>query len=251
MIATGRHAKLLEVFCGVAQVLNELPEVTRTSHEDFFETSNLWRCQVQSTCVQVREYYDSIWILAERGLLRPAAALSRSIHESSIRLEYLNYQEGSLEDWWKWQIKRAYFFFDDQLRYDELSSLNRVLRNKDKCEYEKLLGVRPTKNVAPQWKKTKELIAGAAKGMPEGYEKRWYRLLFAYPSNYVHISDASQAQEPTLAYVVGSSQSSVLMTMQVAMEICRDRRLGSCQTTQAADDIVALCQSLPGVEVPD
>ena len=116
---------------------------------------------------------------------------------------------------------------------------------------QKLLGVRPTKNVAPQWKKTKELIAGAAKGMPEGYEKRWYRLLFAYPSNYVHIRDASQAQEPTLAYVVGSSQSSVLMTMQVAMEICRDRRLGSCQTTQAADDIVALCQSLPGVEVPD
>ena len=240
-----RHAEVLTVCEGVEQVLKELPEVTRTSHEEFFETGNLWRCQIQSTCVQVQEYYDSVWTLADRRLLRPAAALSRSIHEMSIRLEYLNHQEGFLADWWTWQITRDYFFFADQLRYDELSPLNRVLQNKGKSECQKLLGAQPQKRGGPSWKSTSEMIAGAAKGMPKGYVKRWTRLLFAYPSNYVHVR---HAQEPTPAYVIGSSQSSVLVTMQVAMEICRDRQLGSGLTIQAINDIVARCESLRGID---
>ncbi len=145
-----------------------------------------------------------------------------------------------MSDWGKWQITRN-FFFDDQLRYDELSPLSRVLRTKDKSECEQLLGTRPLKRVGPSWKSTEALIAGATKGMPKDYEKRWHRLLFEYPSNYFHIR---HAEEPTPAYVIGSSQLSVLVTMQVAMEICRDRKLGSGQTIQAANDIVARCKSL-------
>ena len=236
-----RHAEVLTVCEGVEQVLKELPEVTRTGHEEFFRTDNLWRLQIQSTCEQVQEYYDSVWTLAGRPLLRPAAALSRSIHEASIRLEYLNHHESELADWWKWQITRDYFFCDDQLFYDELSPLSRVLLTKDRSRCEQLLGNRPQKRVNPSWKSIKELIDGAAKGMPKGYEKQWHRLLFAYPSNYVHIR---HVEEPTLAYVIGSSQLSVLVTMQVAMEICRDRQLGSDQIARAANDIVARCEGL-------
>ena len=245
MTAMDRHEEVVKVCESVKQVLKELPEIAHTNREEFFETGNLWRYQIQSTCLQVQEYYDSVWTLAGRGLLRPAAALSRTIHETSIRLEYLKNQEGSLADWWTWQITRTYFFIADQLRHDELNPLSRVLLRKDKSKCEKLLGEPPPKNCRTPWKCTTELITGAAKGKSEDYVNRWRRLLFNYPSNYVH---NNYAQEPTLAYVVGSSQLSVLMTMQVAMEICRDRQLASHETIEAANDIVALCGNLRGVE---
>ena len=110
MTAMDRHEEVLKVCEGVKQVLKELPEITHTNREEFFETGNLWRYQIQSICLQVQEYYDGVWTLVGRGLLLPAAALSRTIHETSIHLEYLKNQEGSLADWWTWQIKRNYFF---------------------------------------------------------------------------------------------------------------------------------------------
>ena len=82
---------------GVEQVLKELRGASRTSPEQFFETVNLWRCEIQNTCTEVQEYYASVWYApAHRRLLKAAAALFRSIHETSISLEYLNNPVGAL-----------------------------------------------------------------------------------------------------------------------------------------------------------
>ena len=79
-----------------------------------------------------------------------------------------------------------------------------------------------------------------------GYEKQWYRLrVDPMPSNFVH---NRHAEEPTLAYVMDSSQLSVLVTMQVSIEICRARQLGSDQTTHTANNIVARCKRLRGMD---
>ena len=66
----------------VNEVLKALPTPTSASREEIFEQRNLWSEEIQSTCHQVIEYYKSILILVGQELYRPAASLSRSIHEA-------------------------------------------------------------------------------------------------------------------------------------------------------------------------
>ena len=64
-------------------MLKVLPILTDPSPETFFEQSNLWSEEIRNTCGQVIEYYKHS-TLVDQGLVRPAAALSRSISEASF-----------------------------------------------------------------------------------------------------------------------------------------------------------------------
>ena len=102
----------------VNEVLKALPTPTGASREEIFEQRNLWSEEIQSTCHQVIEYYKSILILVGQELHRPAASLSRSIHEACFRLEYLSRNKSELRDWMEWQMNRDYYFIKDFLQYE-------------------------------------------------------------------------------------------------------------------------------------
>ena len=102
----------------VNEVLKALPTPTGASREEIFEQRNLWSEEIQNTCHQVIEYYKSILILVGQELYRPAASLSRSIHEACFRLEYLSRNKSELQDWMEWQMNRDYYFIKDFLQYE-------------------------------------------------------------------------------------------------------------------------------------
>ena len=86
----------------------DLPEPVRTSREEFLEIDNLWNIEIRSTCDQAVQFMGAVNLTIDDGLNRPAAALSRSIHECSIRFHYLSDHEDELPDWFLWQMSHDY-----------------------------------------------------------------------------------------------------------------------------------------------
>lgn len=108
--------RTVDEICGrVEEALKGLPSPEPTSREAMLATDYLWRLEIFWTCGQVIEHYRSVRLLIDQGLHRAAAALSRSIHESKIRFEYLVHNEGELLDWFEWQWSRDYHQFKDEL----------------------------------------------------------------------------------------------------------------------------------------
>ena len=103
----------------VEEVLRDWPSPGFTYREEFFAPSYLWKMEIESTCEQVIQYYRSTRLLIDEGLGRPAAALSRSIHECLIRLDYLSDHPEELLDWFRWQLSRDYHLYRDTVRYGE------------------------------------------------------------------------------------------------------------------------------------
>ncbi len=102
----------------VIDALEKLDSPQFASRQTFFQTDNLWKIEIRQACEQVIEHYRSIRLLVEAGLTRPAAALSRNVHECYIRFDFLGDNEAELRDWTEWQMTRDYYFARDSLLYD-------------------------------------------------------------------------------------------------------------------------------------
>ena len=107
----------------VREAMWDLPEPMRATRDEFFAIGNLWRIEIHSTCDQAVEYVRGVWLLTDEGLNRPAAALSRSIHECGIRFHYLAENEDELPDWFLWQMSHDYHATLETIRqYDALET---------------------------------------------------------------------------------------------------------------------------------
>ena len=198
------HDETAEVCARVEQVLKALPIPTDTSREEIFERHNLWSEEIRSTCNQVIEHYKSTVILVGQDLYRPAAALSRSIHEACFRFEYLSRNKCELQDWTEWQMSQDYQFIKDFLQFEAtVSTSNKQNLGKQLKGLVDAFGGPPTQRRFP-WKANGVILAAIASGMSDGYKQRLRRLLYDYPSRYVHIRGVGL---PSPESVVGSSPS--------------------------------------------
>ncbi len=229
----------------VSEVLKALPTTTGASREQLFEQSNLWSVEIQNTCYQIIEYYKSISILVGQELYRPAASLSRSINEACFRLEYLSRNEGELRDWMEWQMNRDYHFIKDFLQYETTVSASSK-RNFEK-QMEDLvaaMGCTPKKRRKFPWRLTDEILSDISSDMPGDHDKRLRRLLYEYPSRFVHIRAGGV---PTPESAVGGARSSLLLAVTLAMELCRDKQLVSTDLSRETEEIVTMCNNLRGI----
>ena len=132
-----------------------LPKPVRMSREAFFDIDNLWKIEIRSTCDQAVEFMGGVVLTINDGLNRPAAALSRSIHECWIRFHYLSDHEDELPDWFRWQMSHDYHATLDTLRKyeaadaDDDQTLQRLQENNRAVK--DFLGEEPPKRPHP-WK---------------------------------------------------------------------------------------------------
>ena len=237
--------------CGrVKEVLDALEGPVSMSWEEVFKKPILWSLEIRSTCGQAIEYYESIRKLLDHGLRGPAAVLSRSIHEASFRLEYLMLHDAKLAEWMDWQFRSDYFFHDDSLKYDPcLSEATKQWHEKKRQEALDLLGRRPPKRPKDSWKDAGDIREGITANPPEGcdpkgYERRLNRLLYRYPSRFVHIR---LGDPPAREYVLNGSRANLLFMIQLAMELCRDKELVPTIPGEEIEEIITMCKRIRGV----
>ena len=108
-----------QVVARVRGIIDELPQQLIASSDQFGDYDCLWMIEIRSTCDRVLNYYDAVLLLMDRGLDEPAIALSRSIHESYFRLQFLVDNEHELPSWTRWQMSRDFFVCKDTLHFDE------------------------------------------------------------------------------------------------------------------------------------
>ena len=233
----------------VNEVLKILPTPTSVvTPEKIFGRRNLLSVEIRSTCSQMIEYYKSILILVGQELYRPAASLSRSIQEACFRLEYLCCNENELRDWMEWQMSQDYHFIKDFLQYETtVTDSNRRNFEEQMKELVTAMGYPPKKRGFP-WRSTGEILSGISDNMPDGYDKRLKRLLYEYPSRFVHLRAGG---DPTPDYVVGGARSSLLLAITLAMKLCRDEQLVPTDFSRETDEIVTMCNKLRGIDVMD
>ena len=230
----------------VDEVLKTLHIPTSASREEFFEQRSLWSVEIQNTVSQVIEYYKSILILVGQEFFRPAASLSRSINEACFRLEYLSRNKNELRDWMEWQMSRDYHFAKDFLQFETTVS------DSTKRQFQEQLNVLvvamegPPKKRQFPWRSTGQMLSDISSDMPDGYDKRLRRLLYDYPSRFLHIGAGGV---PTPDYAVGGARSSLLLTVTLAMELCREEQLVPTDLNSETDEIVTMCNKLRGIEV--
>ncbi len=243
-----RQLETIEVCADVEKVLNELPRTAIKSRQELLVMHNLWRIEIPSTCGQILDHYQSVLLLTNQRLPRPAAALSRSIHEAAFRFEYLASNENELQDWTEWQISRDYHASKDTLQYDTtLSAETRCAIANRIRTFEDLLGGPPPKPPYP-WKSTSVILSNLASGSHDGIDKRLRRLLIEYPSTFVHIR---VSEAPSVQWTVRWTETSVLVAMQTAMELCQDKGMVSHEMSETARKVAAKCKNLLQAEDAD
>lgn len=153
-----RHSDIAELCKAAEYALYEIPLVAPDSREEYFSTGNLWSLEIESTCSQLIQYYKAVSSLINQGLLRPAAALARSIHEASFRFKYLAEHEHELKDWAEWHMTQDYQLARDSLQHD-VGDDTEVRRSLERAmeEWEHLLGGPPLYRPRP-WKSTSEIF---------------------------------------------------------------------------------------------
>ena len=233
---------ILGVCTAAEDVLSELPGWTMASCDEFFESDNLWRVEIQSTCSQIIEHYRGILLLIDQGLPRPAAALSRSIHEACFRFDYLVDNEHEVRDWTEWQLNQDYHSLSDSLQYDTgFYAETKRVQEEIKKRFADLLGGPPAKRRPHPWKDTSIIFASVARNLPDGVDKKLQRILIGFFSGYVHIR---RGIEPPAEWTEGSAETSVLLAIQRSMELCRDKGLLSHEADEVASGIVKICGAL-------
>ena len=227
-------------------VLSELSGRKATSRDAFFEDANLWRLEVHSTCSQIIEHYRGILLLIDQGLSRPAAALSRSIHEAFFRFDYLTDKKDELDelkDWTEWQLNQDYYDLCNSLRYDTYPHAEtKTAVEESMRRVVSLLGGPPTKRRPYPWRGTSAIFHGVAGHLPDGGDKRLQRILIDFTSGYVHIRRLGK--EPPAKWIEISAETSVLMAIRRSMELCRDKALLSREAGEVASGIVTICGAL-------
>lgn len=213
----------VDQLCGrVEKALAGLPDQNPTTLDEILDTDFLWKMEVFWTCGQVIEHFRGVRLLIEAGLYRPAAALSRSVHESHVRFDYLVDNEDQLRDWFEWQWARDYHQFKDELNYDSmLSRENSDRLHEDMALIVGLLGKTPRKPSHP-WKSVKEMLNDRDETDEAGRTLRVHRWLFTDLSQYVHISGS---YAPSAQLTTWLTETSVLATLCRAMRLCQDKRI--------------------------
>ena len=217
-----------------------LPEPVRMSREAFFDIDNLWKIEIRSTCDQAVEFMGGVVLTINDGLNRPAAALSRSIHECWIRFHYLSDHEDELPDWFRWQMSHDYHATLDTLRKYEAAdaaddqTLQRLRENNRAVK--DFLGEEPPKRPHP-WKAPILMLQAITSSLgPDAYGPM-HRQLIADPSDYVHIHATGQ---PDWMRTLKLAEISFAAIIKRAMQLCiRKRLLGS-----SAHEIEALCDQI-------
>ena len=74
----------------------------------------------------------------------------------------------------------------------------------------------PLKKRGFPWRGPGEILRDISSDMPDGHDKRLRRLLYEYPSRFVHIRSGGG---PVPDYIVGGAQSSLLLSITLAMEL--------------------------------
>ena len=171
----------------------------------------------------------------------PAAALSRSVHEACFRLEYLCLNKCELPDWMEWQINRLYHFVSEVLQFENtINPTGRRNFQAQKNELGALLGKTPKRRGFP-WRNLDGILSNISSGMPSGHDKRLRRLLFDYPSAFVHFGVVGA---PGTGYSVEAARSSLLLSMELAMKLCRDEQLVPNELSTEVDAIATMCDQL-------
>ena len=217
-----------------------LPEPVRTSREAFFDIENLWKIEIFSTCDQAVEFMGGVILTINDGLNRPAATLSRSIHECCIRFHYLSEHEDELPDWFLWQIGHDYHATEDTLRKYEAAgaaddqNLQRLREaNQDVKDF---LGEEPPNRSHP-WKSPRSMLRDLTGSLgPDAYGPI-YRQLIADPSDYVHIHVTGQ---PDWTNTLQLAENSFAATIKRAMQLCIQKGL----LDSSALEIEALCDQI-------
>ena len=226
---------MVELCAWVDQALKDLPNPEPTSREELLSHDYLWRLEIYLTCGQLVEYFRSIKLLISEGLYRPAAALSRSVHECTVRFDYLANNENELRDWIEWQWSRDYHQYHDELRYGDVLGAERawVLQERMKSIVF-LMGEAPPKRNHP-WKRLSDMLKYSYRDSESGHDRRHYRWFIANLSQYVHIGH-SDVPSPELTDML--TAISVVSTFGRAMRLCKDKQV----IDPPAAEIVALCE---------
>lgn len=224
----------------VRKVKWDLPEPVRTSPEVFFDIENLWKIEIFSTCDQAVEFMGGVILTINDGLNRPAAALSRSIHECCIRFHYLSEHEDELPDWFLWQMGHDYHATEDTLRKYEAAgaaddqTLQR-LREANQAVKD-FLREEPPKRSYP-WKASRLMLQDLTSSLgPDAYGPI-HRQLIAYPSDYVHIHVTGQ---PDWMGTLQLAEMSFAAIVKRAMQLCIQKGL----LDSSAREIEALCDHI-------
>ena len=236
--------KVADVVARVKDALWEFPGPVHRPREEFFAVDNLWTIEIPSTCRQAIEYVRSVMLLIDQGMNRPAAALSRSVHECYIRFEYLAAHEDELPDWFAWQISRDYHAACDTLRdFGGLSQAHKQHLQGIIEDIKDLLREAPSKSKG-QWKGTGYMLKDIASRFEAGSYGPLYRQLIADPSDYVHIHASGG---PSWMVLMELTEISFAATIKRAMQLCISKQL----IGTSAAEIEVLCDGvLPTAVAP-
>ena len=224
----------------------DLPGPVRTSREAFFDIDNLWKIEIRSTCDQAVEFMGGVLLTINDGLVRPAAALSRSIHECRIRFHYLSDHEDELPDWFLWQMSHDYHATVDTLgKYEAAGAADdqtlQRLREANQA-LKDFLGEEPPKRSHP-WKSPVSMLQDLTRDFGPAAYGPMHRELISDPSDYVHIHVTGQ---PNWMRILQLAECSFAAIIKRAMQLCiRKGLLGS-----SAHEIESLCDQVLRSEVP-
>ena len=231
---------IAEVCVRVKGALKQLPDPSHTSREEFFAVDNLWKIEIPSTCEQAVEYVRGVMLLIDEGLNRPAAALSRSVHECCIRFHYLSVNEDELPDWFKWQMSHDYHATRDTLcNYvvQGAADEQRAQRLREEIKHVgDFLGEAPRKQKYP-WKSARSMLQDVTSSLGPEAHGPLYRQLIADPSDYVHVYVSGR---PPWASTMRLTEISFAATIKRAMQLCTSKQLLS----PTAAEIEALCDQV-------
>ena len=215
------ETKLYALCLDVEMALDEL-RMRILSPAEFWDPVNLWEWEISNTFGQIFGCYRAILLIAKHGIARPAAALSRSIHEAYIRFVYLIRNEWELKDWFEYNLSVQYHSAQDTLTYDPIPNDDHEEEYRTVIDNVELLMERRPKRRKFPWRPMRHLLNDVTSGLPAGNAMQVRRLLLHNPSESVHIQfGGPQPSELTLAL----AEVSITDAMKRVLEMLDQNRI--------------------------